>query len=138
MDRKRSSLMFLHRYQLLRDWYGEEFAKGEMVAHTPGLVDINKLIQDECEQLCTPEVSAFIKLESNWSEIVGEQIALYANPVRLSNGVLFLEVRHSALIRELAPSLDLILARVIDTIGADNCKSIQLVAGGRQPRKPRR
>ena len=72
----------------------------------------------------------FITLESRWREIVGEQLAVYAKPARLRDGVLSLEVRHSSLIRELAPSLDLIQKRIDELLGPGVCSSIKLIPSG--------
>lgn len=130
MTRSQERRKLNERYLLLKEWYGKEYAKTEMAAHTCQPTDINLIIQHECECLAAPEVGVFITLESRWREIVGEQLAVYAKPARLRDGVLSLEVRHSSLIRELAPSLDLIQKRIDELLGPGVCSSIKLIPSG--------
>ena len=93
-------------YQMLRNWYGAERAAIEISAHTPQAVELSSVIDSVCSDIRSPEVAHFIELESHWEKIAGPAARL-ARPARLHEGVLYLEVPHSALIRELAPSLDL-------------------------------
>ena len=64
-----------------------------------------------------------------WEKIAGPAARL-ARPARLHEGVLYLEVPHSALIRELAPSLDLFQRRIASCLGDGVCASIKLVPSG--------
>lgn len=130
MTRSQERRKLNERYLLLKDWYGKEYAKTEMAAHTSQPMDINSIIQQECECVTAPEVSLFLQLECCWQEIAGEQFAVYAKPVRLRDGVLSLEVRHSSLIRELAPSLDLIKKRIDKRFGPQVCNLIKLIPSG--------
>ena len=75
MTRSQERRKLNERYLLLKEWYGKEYAKTEMAAHTCQPTDINLIIQHECECLAAPEVGVFITLESRWREIVGEQLA---------------------------------------------------------------
>ncbi len=130
MNRNQEKFFRRTRYQLLRGWYGEKRARIEMVAHTPQPVNAGDVIEHLCEGLADPDVANFIALETRWKEIVGAQMAAYARPARLHDGVLCLEVRHSSLLRELQPSLDLFLARIHRIVGPTVCTSLRLIPAG--------
>lgn len=116
-------------YQMLRNWYGAERAAVEISAHTPQAVELSNVIDSVCSDIRSPEVAHFIELESHWEKIAGPAARL-ARPARLHEGVLYLEVPHSALIRELAPSLDLFQRRIASCLGDGVCASIKLVPSG--------
>lgn len=116
-------------YQMLRNWYGAERAAIEISAHTPQAVELSSVIDSVCSDIRSPEVAHFIELESHWEKIAGP-VARLARPARLHEGVLYLEVPHSALIRELAPSLDLFQRRIASCLGDGVCASIKLVPSG--------
>ena len=116
-------------YQMLRNWYGAERAAIEISAHTPQAVELSSVIDSVCSDIRSPEVAHFIELESHWEKSAGPAARL-ARPARLHEGVLYLEVPHSALIRELAPSLDLFQRRIASCLGDGVCASIKLVPSG--------
>lgn len=116
-------------YQMLRNWYGAERAAIEISAHTPQAVELSSVIDSVCSDIRSPEVAHFIELESHWEKIAGPAARL-TRPARLHEGVLYLEVPHSALIRELAPSLDLFQRRIASCLGDGVCASIKLVPSG--------
>ena len=123
--RKRRSLM-----PLLRDWFGKERASIEMTAYTPGPVNAADVMRELCENLIDEDVSLFITLDTRWKEIIPGKLAACAKPARFADGVLYLEVRHSALVRELTPSLDLFLARIAKAVGEGKVREIRLVPSG--------
>ena len=51
MTRSQERRKLNERYLLLKEWYGKEYAKTEMAAHTSQPTDINLIIQHECECL---------------------------------------------------------------------------------------
>lgn len=119
------------RYLLLKNWYGKERAKVEMAAHSPQPVAAAELMENLCADLASPEIGHFVELQAHWKEIIGAGPAVtLAVPAGLTDGVLHLEVRHSALVRELAPSLDLLLSRINAYFNAEVCREIRLVPAG--------
>ena len=54
MTRSQERRKLNERYLLLKEWYGKEYAKTEMAAHTCQPTDINLIIQHECECLAAP------------------------------------------------------------------------------------
>ena len=130
--RKRRKLM-----PLLRDWYGRERAAVEMTAYTAQAVNVADVMRELCEKLIDEDVGLFITLNTKWKEIIPGKLASYASPARFVDGVLYLEVRHSALVRELTPSLDLFLARIAKAVGEGKVREIRLVPTGSLPGRKR-
>ena len=98
---------------LFRSWYGRERGTLELSAHSAGPVSAAEVMK----------------------EIIPGKLAACARPARCREGVLFLEVRHSALVRELTPSLDLFLARIAAAVGSDEIREIRLVPAGSLSRR---
>ncbi len=115
---------------LLREWYGRERASVEMTAYTAPVVNAGDVMRELCEKLIDGDVALFISLNSKWREIIPGQMAAFASPARFADGVLYLEVRHSALVRELTPSLDLFLERIAKAVGPGKVREIKLVPAG--------
>jgi len=126
--RKRRNLM-----PLLRSWYGDRRAAVEMTAYTAQAVNAADVMRELCEKLIDEDVGLFITLNTKWKEIIPGKLAAYASPARVADGVLYLEVRHSALVRELTPSLDLFLARIAKAVGEGKVREIRLVPTGSLP-----
>ncbi len=119
------------RFRILEDWYGTDYASTEMAAHTSQPEAVSDVMGRLLTHINTPENSLFLQLSSRWPEIAGAQLARLTTPQKLEEGILFLEVRHSALLRELAPSLDLILKKIRSCFPEnDLCREAKLVISG--------
>lgn len=120
------------RFELLASWYGTEAAATEIAAHTDqpsnnGLVrEVDKLLRE----VQTPENCCLFELISQWRKLSGPAFSKFTQPVRIAQGVLELEVRHSGLIPELTPSLDLLLEHVHQNPEFALISSIRLVISG--------
>ena len=120
---------------LFRSWYGRERGTLELSAHSAGPVSAAEVMKELCENLIDRDVALYITLETRWKEIIPGKLAACARTARCREGVLFLEVRHSALVRELTPSLDLFLARIAAAVGSDEIREIRLVPAGSLSRR---
>ncbi len=141
MERWRELKKLRERAALLSDWYGEEFAATEMSdsAHSSQPVQLGTVLEGLLGEFENPDTGKFLKIESSWRRIAGAQLAALAHPAGFRDGTLFLEVRHSALIAELTPSLDLICGRINEVFGAGFCGEVRLtIGGGRSRRSPAR
>ena len=118
------------RYTLLRGWFGEERARQEMAAHTGQPVGISELIPDICAGLADEDSGMFIDIDSRWNELIGEDFAGMTKPVKVQDGVLYVEVRHVLLLRELAHSTDIFLKRINSLRNGPPCKELRLVPPG--------
>ncbi len=122
---------------LLRTWYGRERGTVEFTAHSQDAVSAAEVMTELFREIADREARNFIEISTRWKEIIPGKLAACARPARLHDGVLSLEVRHSALIGELAPSLDLFLARIAAAVGEGICTEIRLVPSGSLSRRKR-
>ncbi|MBQ7396993.1 MAG: DUF721 domain-containing protein [Lentisphaeria bacterium] len=118
------------RFGLLSDWYGEDFARTEIAAHTSKVHSIGADIDELLGEVVNKENQAYVDLAANW-KTVGGAMAQLATPGGLRDGVLYLEVRHSALLRELHNISEIILPKLAERYGDGVFKEIKLVCGGR-------
>ena len=121
------------RFGLLSDWYGEDYAKTEISAHTFKVHSLGDDINDLLGQITTRENAVFIDLSANW-QTLGGAIAKLTTPGGLRDGVLFLEVRHSALLRELQNISEIILPKLNEHYGESVFKEIRLTCANNKRR----
>lgn len=126
------------RLSLLNDWYGSDFAAAEIAAHISHPHSLQDGVRAVMAELETPEARALRTLRMRWPEVAGAWISRVTFPAEWSNGVLTLAVRHSALLRELKPSLEL-LCEAINRSSDCPCAEVRLtIAGGAAAPKPGR
>ena len=119
------------RLSLLSDWYGSEFAATEIAAHFSQPHPLGGGVRDVMAQLETPEERALRSLREQWPEVAGAWISRMTVPAAWRDGVLFLEVRHNALLRELKPSLEIVREAVARRGLGCPCTEVRLsIAGG--------
>ena len=114
------------RYQMLKMWYGQEFADSEISAHTCQAKDFNEVLDSVLSRMNRPENGILITLHAQWEKVVGSMFSRFTEPESLRSGILTLKVRHSALLVELKPSCDLIRRRVNEVAGKEVCQEIRL------------
>lgn len=128
---KRLRKMHRERLDLLSEWYGRDFASTEVAAHISSPVLLGQGIKRLMSALEAPEKRVLRILREKWPETVGESIAKLTEPLEWKDGVLTLEVRHSALLRELRPSLELLKNAVNSHLSGLECSDVKLtIAGG--------
>ena len=119
------------RLSLLEDWYGPEFASSEVAAHVSTPIPLSRGVRELMNDLETPQQRSFRLLREIWPQIVGAEFARLAEPANWGDdGVLSLEVRHSALLRELRSSAELIKMAVQKRFPEANCEEVKLVISG--------
>lgn len=118
------------RLALLSDWYGKDYALVEIAAHNSQPRTLQNGIRAVMAQLENPETRALRSLREKWPEVAGPWIGRMTFPGEWRDGILFLEVRHSALLRELKPSLELLREEVARRFDCP-CREIRLsISGG--------
>lgn len=125
------------RLELLSEWYGREFAATEIAAHVSAPVPLERGVRAVMATLETPERKMLRILREEWSRTVGDDLAKLATPLSWENGLLMLEVRHGALLRELQPSLEFFLAAVRSRFPESDCREVRLTVSGGGRRSPR-
>jgi len=109
-------------YSLLRDWYGADRADAEMTAYCPEPVLMSDLLDKVVSRVMSPQNIELIKLQHNWNVLVGEQLGRFTAPVGIQYDNLYVEVNHSAWLRELRGSIK---QRLL--VNAQHaCKSIEI------------
>ena len=123
------------RLSLLSDWYGQDYAAAEIAAHLSQPRTLQNGIRAVMAQLETPEMRALRSLRECWTEVAGAWMSRMTFPGEWRDGVLTVEVRHSALLRELKPSLELLREEVARRFDCP-CREIRLsISGGAASRK---
>ena len=117
------------RFELLRDWYGEETARTEIAAHTTSGELLADVVERYVDDLNHDEIGNYIRLTSNWENYCGEALVRWLVPAGIRDGVLSVEIPHSGLAAMINPSLELIRNKINQDFGADFCHSIRLVPG---------
>ncbi len=113
------------RKGLLSDWYGAEDAAAEGVSLCPCAQPIGEAIAELSAKVFRRETLQRMKLDESWAEVAGAQLAALTRVGGFHDGVLTVEVRHSAFLRELAGTTDLLRDRVNAAIGG-GCREIRL------------
>ena len=126
--------------QILLEWYGERDGSLEINAHDKPIRTLDELNQEMLQSAFPSNITQQIELSARWKEIVSPQFAALVNFSSLDeNGVLFLEVRHSAFLQdELIKSADLLINRINSKMNCDVCKEIRFVPSGRNSYRNKR
>ena len=128
---KREELRERHlRRGLLREWYGTSYAANEMHAHSGAPVALQQIVEDLSKEIFSEETDRALTLTAHWQEILGAPLCQWTRFHALESGVLYLEVRHPAFVRELADGADLILERVNAFLQESVCRELKFVASG--------
>jgi len=98
---RRPSLRERSREQVLRDWFGEERATGEILAHQSPAVHIAGPLDSALTRLGLRRPVDLERLRDDWAEIVGADLAHYCQPVALHGTCLDVEVVDAAWLYEL-------------------------------------
>ena len=120
---------------LLNDWYGSSYASREVSAYGKKVRHVGDFLGDVTKQVFSAETDAQMQLAQNGPDIVGPGLCAMCTPGPLENGVLTLEVRHSAYRKELELAFELILSLTNRYLGAPRCREIRLAAANRRARK---
>lgn len=113
-------------YQLLADWYGEERAQSEVAAHTSKPRALGEVLKEVSSELLSSDAADFAKLEMQWEAVAGKTVAKLTKVIGCTDHVVVLGVRHSAMVTELRPSLDLLKNRINQMLGKDFCREVRL------------
>ena len=118
---------------MLEEWYAAKEATIAIIDHDKKICTLNELNENFLKKNLSSNIHAQIELASKWEDIVSPQLAALVKFSSLAeNGVLFLEIRHSAFLREeLLKSSDLLLNRINSRFGENICKEIRFVPAGR-------
>ncbi len=134
-QQKKAFFSRLKHRALLAEWYGPAYASREITAHGSKARPIGDFLSNVTSQVFSAETDTQMQLAQNWPEIVGPGLSAMCTPGTLDQGVLTLEVRHSAYRKELENAFELILALTNRYLRKDCCREIRLAAANRRARK---
>lgn len=120
---------------LLNDWYGSSYASREISVYGKKARPVGDFLGDVTKQVFSAETDAQMQLAQNWPDIVGPGLSAMCAPGPLEDGVLTLEVRHSAYRKELEHAFELILSLTNRYLGEPRCREVRLAAANRRARK---
>ncbi len=120
---------------LLDEWYGDEVARGEIVAYGHQLKSIEYHLDKLCSSVFSQDLQYRMSLSESWREVVGPQLATLTTPGGFSEGVLDIEVRHAAFLRELDSTKDIIIGQVNSFLKAKVCSDIRFVPSSGRGKK---
>ena len=119
--------------KVLREWYGYERGRAEMLAYCPDTVSMGGLLDWIMAAAMSEEQLKLMKLKENWPKMMGLQLAGVCEPGGVRDGVVEIEVSHPAWIRELrGPVRHKLLENIAACCGADFCRELRFVPRGRQ------
>lgn len=125
---------FYNTYEVLCDWYGKNRADMEIVAYCPRPVSVGDTAEKILSRILSEEILQIMKLREKWELISGRQIASVSSPLNIKNKVAYVEVFHSAWLRELnGPVKKQLIMKIKKIIGDEVCDDIKFVPGGRSP-----
>lgn len=119
--------------QQLNDWYGYERGALEIISHLPDCVPIDSAVKEITSTFKAPEELRMMELKEQWEEIAGKQIAKISVPLNINNQVIYIQVSHTAWLRELNKDVKEILVKKINDLFNENlCQDIKFVPAGRR------
>lgn len=116
---------------LYAEWYGED-ASSVIAGHLPKPKKIADILDSVTKKMIPPWQRDLELVTVKWQEIVGEVSARRLVPVRIENGVLFLELQHPAyrMAFDNPKMKNAVIGKVNDIVGSEICREIRFVAGG--------
>jgi len=117
---------------VLKDWYGEERGRVEMVNYCPESQAVGELVEGLMSKAVSADCLKLFAIKDRWLEFVGVQLSKYSEPVSHKDGWLEVVVSHPAWIREMqGPVKKTIIANINRAMGENFCRDIRFVPGGR-------
>ena len=136
-SRKKRDSDLLHK--ILSDWRGKSFADTEIIAKLPPTEHISAGVEAALKQLLPPSLAVLQKIQGEWENIAGKQLAKYMTPATMNNTTLFIEVSHPAWMMEFREKeQQILLKKIQECVGTNKCKKITLTPTGRKKRHVRR
>ncbi len=115
-------------------WYGEDDVRDIEEALHPKLRSMSELLDGALDQLMPADLLTFQKIQAAWPDLIGEGNARFSIPFKLSEGTLFVEIKHPAYRIALdTPRIrDAVIARIGERFGKSLCVRLRFVPPGRR------
>jgi predicted nucleic acid-binding Zn ribbon protein len=113
---------------MLREWYGEETARNEILAYRPSAIPLSESIDKVMGELVSPADLKLMEIKEKWESVAGAQIANIATPLNVRGKLLYVEVKRSLWLRELrGPAGKMLMENIKKLCGPDFCNGIKFV-----------
>jgi hypothetical protein len=122
------------REDVLKDWYGPELAREEIVAHQRPCKAAGDYVEWVVEDIGKYVPADLDRIREAWRELVGDAIAAKATPVAVKYEVLHVEVAHSTWLYVLASEHKANILKRVQEI-SDTVKDVKFVPAGRAYRR---
>ena len=113
-------------FSLLSDWYGDERAENEITCYTCKPESLQDILSKVSSKIISADSGIFTEISAKWQDLAGNVIGKYSRPVSFQDKELVLGVRHSALLTELMPALELLKKRINARIPGAEVAEIKL------------
>ena len=121
---------------ILSDWYGCRSGLHETTRFMPETESVGSAV-DKLIKKFPNSTYSLASLKADWGAIVGPQVERVTRPLVIKDGILSIEVFHSAWMMELNSRWkDEIFRRICEKYGKAFCKSVRLVPSGRDTEGP--
>lgn len=118
---------------ILGDWYGKSRAETEIVPYLPRAVKLSDILDKVSVKFTSDDESRILRIKEAWTVIAGAQNAKYSEPVFIKDAVLFVEVRHSLWMANMAgPVKKAIIDKINGEFGKNFCKDMKFIPPGRR------
>ena len=111
---------------IYNSWYGSDVTGKVLADRDRVTTTLADALGRVSEEIFSPDLEKFTRIQAVWKDVSGPVIGKLTTPLRVDQGILYLGVRHSMLLRELPPALDLVKKNLADKLGSDVCCDIKL------------
>ena len=111
---------------IYNSWYGNDVTGKVFAEHDRKATTLSDALGRVSSEIFSPDLEKFTKIQAIWQEVSGPVIGKLTTPLRVDDNILYLGVRHSMLLRELTPALELVKNNLVAKLGNDICSGIKL------------
>ncbi len=120
------------RESLLLAWYGQEEGRLEIMAHQRPAAHIGEAVGGVMAKFGMKNAVMVDDLRDKWPGLVGQDVAKFAQPTRCRDGVLMVEVIHSAWLYVLEREHRATIEARLSQVTQGKVTSVQFVPAGRR------
>ncbi|HBM16480.1 MAG TPA: hypothetical protein DD381_09105 [Lentisphaeria bacterium] len=117
---------------LLKEWYGEERSKSEIVSYFPKVVSVKEVLSKIVSNENYHEIELLGKIQKSWTELVGQEISSNSKPLSLKDGNLTIQAKNNAWLAELKTFYGRIIeTKILSAFKNSKLKKIYFVSAGK-------
>ncbi len=129
---RRPSRREQHREELMRDWFGPDLARGEILSRKLPACPLADPLDQLLREFGRGHQVVLEQIREKWSELVGSDIARQTQPVGLRQQCLEIEVSNSMWLYELETRMKPQLTERLAGFSDQQVRTLRLVPAGRR------